>query len=66
MTDLPEDLDDDDTAEEFNPNTLTLVKNVFRVTLDGHKVEIPVYGTEDDLDTLSRFITWLINRGDDQ
>jgi hypothetical protein len=50
-------MEEDDSEEK-----LTLTKNVFKVTLEGHKISIPIYGTEEDLDTLSRFITWLVNK----
>ena len=51
-----------ETEEDDGEEKLTLIKNVVKVTLEGHKVSIPIYGTEEDLDTLNRFITWLVHK----
>lgn len=47
---------------------LDLEKKIYRVKINGHKVEFTIYGEEDDLNTLEMFITFLINssnNGDD-
>jgi hypothetical protein len=40
---------------------LDLEKKIYRVKINGHKVEFTIYGEEDDLNTLEMFISFLIN-----
>lgn len=44
---------------------LDLEKKIYRVKINGHKVEFTIYGEEDDLNTLEMFISFLINSSTD-